>query len=328
MVRIKDIAEICKVSPMTVSRALNDSSEISQNTKERILKVCEEMGYRPNAAARTLIRNKTNMIGLIIPDITNQYYSYLSKGVSSYLENLGYGLILCNSDRNIVNEKMYLDFLTQKRVDGVILIPLSTKAEDYSILVNSVPFVLIDNKIEGVNASFIGNDNFKGAKEVVTHMLAKGYKRIGAILSYGMSVAKKERLRGYMEALKQCGMEIDENIIIHSSANFEAGYNIAGQLIDRNVDGIFAISDTVAMGVIKYCYTHSIRIPQDLGLAGYDDIEQAAMLPVPLTTVNQNKFQVGNTAAKVLIDEIEGHVTEKQNIIFQPEIVIRKSCGE
>lgn len=328
MISIKDIAEICKVSPMTVSRALNNSKEISQETKEKILKVCAKMGYRPNSAARSLVSNKTNMIGLIIPDITNQYYSYVSKGVSSYLEGLGYGLILCNSDRRRENEKRYIDFLTQKRVDGIILIPLSSKHEDYKMLVNTVPFVQVDNYINGLEASFIGNDNYAGSKKIVSHMINQGYKRIGFILSTKSSTASTERFKGYRDILKENGIPLDNDIIINTNATFDEGFSGAEKLIKKNVDSIFAINDTVALGVIKYCYNTGISLPDQLGIAGYDDIEQASMLPVPLTTIHQRKFTLGKTAASILIQEINNPETVKQKIILQPELIIRKSCNE
>jgi LacI family transcriptional regulator len=325
---IKDIAEACGVSPMTVSRAINNSKEISKTTRERILKVCEDMGYRPNAAARSLLSNKTNMIGLIIPDITNQYYSYVSKGVSAYLEGLGYGLILCNSDRKPDNEFKYMDFLTQKRVDGIIIIPVQSSVHSYKILMNGVPFVQVDNYVDGLEASFIGNDNYEGGRKITAHMIKQGYKRIGVILSKKESTASNERLKGYIDVMKEEGLDVDYGIIINSNASFEDGFKLAEELIDKKVDSIFAINDNLAIGVMKYCFSMGIKIPKEIGLAGYDDLEQAQMLPIPLTTVHQHKFNLGNTAAKVLMDEINHVNTEKKKIILQPEIVIRKSCRE
>jgi LacI family transcriptional regulator len=313
---------------MTVSRALNNSKEISHETKEKILKVCEDMGYRPNSAARSLVSNKTNMIGLVIPDITNQYYSYVSKGVSSFLEELGYGLILCNSDRNRDNERRYVDFLTQKRVDGVILIPLGSKYEEYKILAKTVPFVQVDNYINGLEASFIGNDNYTGSRKIVSHMIRQGYNKIGVILSTKNSTASNERFKGYCDVLEENNISIDMDIIINTNATFEDGFASAETLIKKNVDCIFAINDTVALGVIKYCYNSGLNLPSQLGVAGYDDIEQASMLPVPLTTIRQRKFTLGKTAAAVLIEEINNPEAIKQKIILQPELIIRKSCNE
>ncbi|MBU3099574.1 MULTISPECIES: LacI family DNA-binding transcriptional regulator [Clostridium] len=328
MVGIKDIAIECNVSATTVSRALNNSKEISKKTRELILKTCEEKGYIPNSTARSLILNKTNMIGLLIPDITNQYYAYVSKGVSSYLEKIGYGLVLCNSDRNKDNENRYIDFLAQKRVDGIILIPVKPKASDYKKIIANVPLVMADNYVRDLEVSYVGNDNYVGARKIVSHMLSQGYRKIGVILGDESSTASNERLKGYKDILTENNIEVNNDILLNSSANFEDGFRLAQILINKKVDAIFTINDSVAMGVMKYAHMNNILIPKDIGIAGYDDIEQASMLTVPLTTVHQKKFELGQIAAKILIEEINNHKTLKQTIILQPELVIRKSCNE
>jgi LacI family transcriptional regulator len=286
------------------------------------------MGYIPNASARSLILNKTKMIGLLIPDITNQYYSYVSKGVSSYLEKIGYGLVLCNSDRNKDNEIKYLDFLSQKRVDGIVLIPVKPKASDYTKIVANIPLVLADNYVNDLEVSYVGNDNYSGARKMITHMLKQGYKRIGIILGDESSSASNERLQGYKDVMKENNITIDEDILIHSNATFNDGYELAGKLINEKVDAIFAINDAVAMGTMKYCHINKINIPEDIGIAGYDDVEQSSMLPVPLTTVHQKQIELGQTVAKILIEEINNKDAIKQKIILQPELIIRKSCKE
>ena len=329
MVTIKDIAKECHVSVSTVSRAINSSRDISDNKKEYILRVCKEMGYRPNAVARSLVKNKSNMIGLILPDITNQYYAYISKGVGSYLAKYGYGLLLCNSDRNEAYEKQYFDFLATQRVAGAIIISVGTKKNNYKIFFdNKVPFVLADNNIRGLNVSFIGNDNFVGAKKIIMHMLDMGYRRIAAIMGNPDASTTINRLMGYKDAYKESGIHLDEDIIVYSKATFQDGLEKAAILLDKNIDAIFAINDTVAMGVFQYCHEHKIDIPKDLGLGGYDDIEQAKMLQIPLTTIQQPQFSLGEKAAEVLINEINSTSIIKQKIILQPRLIIRKSCGE
>ncbi|SKA73755.1 transcriptional regulator, LacI family [Clostridium sp. USBA 49] len=209
MVNIKDIAKYCGVSAMTVSRALNNSTEISKSTKEKILKACEELGYKPNWAAKSLITKKTNMIGLIIPDVTNQYYANVSKGVSSYLECEDCGLILCNSDRKKSNEKRYLNFLSEGRVDGIIILPVEPCKEDYIDIVSEIPVVMADNIAKGLKVSFVGNDNYYGGTKIIEHMVNQGYRRIGAILGDKKSTASNERFRAYKDVLKKYNIEFD-----------------------------------------------------------------------------------------------------------------------
>ncbi|HEY8464156.1 MAG TPA: LacI family DNA-binding transcriptional regulator [Bacillota bacterium] len=329
MLTIKDIARECHVSVMTVSRALNDSKGISPQTRERILRYCNENGYVPNFAARSLILKKTNMIGLLVPDIASQYYAAVIKGVSSFLDRIGYGLIVCNSDRNKSNEVKYLDFLSQKRVDGIILIATKPRREEYlPLLKRKIPLVLIDNYIEGLEVSFVENDNYSGGKQVISHMVNQGYRRIGVILGDAQSTASNERLKGYLDVLQEHHLPVNSQIIVHSNATFNAGFQLTPLLLKQKVDAIFAVNDTVAMGVMKYCYVNGIRIPTELGLAGYDDIEQSFMLPIPLTTVHQRKYTLGQKAAEILMNEILMPDVPKQTVKLQPQLVVRKSCNE
>ena len=329
IVTLRDIATECKVHPTTVSRALNKGKGVSEKTRRRILKVCEKRGYRPNLIARSLILKKTSMIGVLIPDITNQFYSYVSKGVSSVLDELDYGLLFCNSDRSKEKELRNIDFLIKAKVDGVIVMPTEADKQDFQAFIDyGIPFIFADNYVEDMEVSFVGNDNYNGARKIIQHMIERGFRRIGAILSDEHSTASNERLAGYIDVHREKAIVLDRKILLHSSATFESGYRLSEVLIGERVDSIFAINDTVAMGVIKRCYEKGIQIPDQIGIAGYDDIEQSAMLPVPLTTVRQNKYYLGRKAAEVLINEINNPNARKQKIILHPELITRKSCRE
>lgn len=328
LANIKDVAKYCGVSAMTVSRALNNSKEISFETKEKILKACEELGYKPNYAARSLITKKTKMIGLIIPDITNQYYANISKGVSSFIEAFGYGLILCNSDRKKAHEESYLNFLTEGRVDGMIVLPVNPQKEDYENVAKQIPLVMADNYVEGLDVSFVANDNYYGGTAIIEHLIKQGYEKIGIILGGEKSTASNERFRAYKDVLRNNNIDFDKDIVLYSNATFDEGFNLAEKLIEKGVDCIFAINDTVAMGVIKYCYLNGINIPRDLGIAGYDNIEQSSMLPIPLTTVDQNDKLIGKIAAELIMNRIIKNDAENRAVILEPKLVIRKSCGE
>lgn len=328
MVSIKDVAKYCGVSAMTVSRAINNSNEISDETKDKILKACKELGYKPNSAAKSLITKKTKMIGLIIPDIANQYYANISKGVSSYIEEYGYGLILCNSDRKKTNEKGYLNFLSEGRVDGIIILPVSPKKEDYEEVAKQIPMVMADNYAEGLAVSFVGNDNYYGGTEIFQHLIKQGYKRIGAILGGNNSTASNERFRAFKDVLEKNGLNFHKEVVFNSSATFEEGFSLAETLIKKGVDCIWTVNDTVAMGVIKYCYLNGINLPDDMGIAGYDNIEQASMLPIPLTTVDQNDKLIGKIAAELLMDLINKKGTKNKVVTLKPKLIVRKSCRE
>ncbi len=329
MITLKDVARECNVHPTTVSKALHNSPEIPAKTRKLILKTCESLGYRPNLIARSLITKRTFIIGLLIPDIDNQYYSEVSKGISNYLEKKNYGLLFCNSERNKEKELRNIEFLIQANVDGVIVLPTETLKSDFNAFLSSkTPFILVDNYVQDLDISYVGNDNFNGSMQMVRHIAKLGYRRIGYILSDEFSTASNERLEGYLKVHQEYGMEVDRSLLIHSKATFDDGYRYAKELIEKKVDCIYSINDTVALGVFKYCFENGIKIPEQVGLCGYDDIPLSAMLPVPLTTVRQNKYSLGQKAAEILINEIEDRTAIKQRVILKPELIIRKSCGE
>jgi len=326
---LKDVAKKCGVHPTTVSKALNNSLEIPEKTRKLIQRASKSLGYKPNLIARSLVTKRTHQIGLLIPDISNQYYAEVSKGISNILDKKNYGLLFCSSEKNREKELRNIDFLIQANVDGVIVLPTETVRSDYNaFLDNKKPFILVDNYVQDLDVSYVGNDNLQGSMQLVRHLVGLGFKRIGFILSGEFSSASNERLTGYLQVHKENGVAVDEGLLIHSKATFEDGYRHARELIEKKADCIYAINDTVALGVFKYCFEHDIKIPQKIGLCGYDDIPLSAMLPVPLTTVSQNKFSLGQKAAELMIDEIENKNPIRQRIILKPKLIVRKSCGE
>lgn len=329
VVSIKDIARECGVHPTTVSRALSGSHEVSEATRARILRVCEERGYRPNLLARGLILNRTNMIGLLIPDIANPYYAAVIKGITSELDDLGYGLMLCNTDRQSGHEMKYINLLIQTKVDGVLILPTHATVGTYQPLVErGVPFVFIDNYAPGVKASRVVSDNYSGALELVDHMIRQGYRRIGIILGRSHSTASNERFRGYRDALAQHDIAFDEALVTDTNATFEEAITATGVLHGHGADSIFAINDVMAMGAMKYCSQHGIDVPSQLGIAGYDNIEQSAMMRVPLTTVHQEMALIGRTAAELLVGHIGTPDAPVRHLVISPRLVVRSSCGE
>jgi LacI family transcriptional regulator len=188
--------------------------------------------------------------------------------------------------------------------------------------------VMVDNIAKGLEVSFIGNNNYNGGTKVIQHMVEQGYRKIGVILGDRRSTASNERFEAYKDVIMESGIPFDESIVVHSNSTFEDGYKLSEQLINKGVDSIFAINDTVAMGALKYCYMNNISVPGKLGVAGYDNIEQSAMMPVPLTTVEQNKDILGKLAAEVLMEHVKDNSARPKDIILEPQLVIRKSCGE
>lgn len=328
MISIKDIARELNITPSTVSRALNGKKGVSRELAETIIRKCQELGYSKNAVAQSLITKHTNTIGIVIPDITSRYYSFVVKGVNKYLEEHGYSVMLCNANRSEQMERRYLELLQTRRVDGILIISLTASPVFLEELSRSgMPIVQIDNIVSSTLSAVV-NDNYHGSMMIFEHMVSLGCRRIGCLMGRRNNQTTIDRLRGYRDVMARHGIEVDENLLMFIDSTPNEGYLHMPQLLAQQPDSIFAINDMVALGVLRYCMDHNIRVPQELRLAGYDDIDIAPMIHVPLTTVHQLKVSLGRSAAKLLLQEIKNPDDPHQIITLIPYLVARSSCGE
>lgn len=321
MITMQDIANHCGVSLMTVSRVLNGSGKISSTTTKRVLDTCEKLGYIPNSAAKTLVTKKTRMIGLVVPDV-NYYYANIIQSIITYLDSRGYGLLLCSYDRNKEKETEYLHYLLQGRVDGIILFPIHAKKEDYENVVDKTTLVIANRPTPGLNACFVSSDNYSGSMKIIEHMISKGYKRIGVIHSDLSVESFSQRMRGYKDILAKYGISYDENIVCESRLLFDEGYASAEYLLSNNVDSIFAFNDVCALGAMKYCSDNNIKVPGDIGVAGFDNIHYLELFNHKLTTVDYNGILLGEQAAMMILDEIHDPQPAKRSIILDPTLIL------
>lgn len=328
MVSIKDIALALNVTPSTVSRALNGKKGVSKKLNDEILKVSQQMGYRKNAIAQSLITNKTHTIGVLLSDITSRYYSHVVKGINTYLESQGYSVMLCNTNRNEVTEKNYFDLLYSKRVDGLIIISITATENDLlNFSKNSIPIVQVDNLISR-KFSAVVNDNYLGSSLIFEHMVSLGCKKIACLMGRKSNQTTKDRVRGFYDVMDKYNIAVSDDQIVYIDTTPETAYEMTESLLKCNPDAIFGINDMVALGAFRYCLDHNIKVPKDIRLAGYDDIDVAGLTQVPLTTVHQPKTTMGKTAAKLLLQRIENPSEPNQTITLMPNLVVRESCGE
>ncbi len=328
MISIKDIAQELQVTPSTVSRALNGKKGVSAQLAARIVKKCQEMGYKRNAVAQSLITNKTHTIGVLIPDITSRYYSFVVKGVHAYLEAQGYSMMLCNANRHAATERHYLELLQTRRVDGILLISMTAKPEELlQLSASGMPIVQIDNLVTP-QLSAVVNDNYRGATQLFEHMVSLGCRHIACMLGREDNQTTIDRLRGLRDVMARHQLPLDEKALIYIDSTPEEAYRRTPELLATRPDAIFGINDMVTVGIMRYCLEHHIKVPEQLRLVGYDDIDIAALMYVPLTTVHQFKFTLGKTAAKLLLDEIADPTQPHQTITLMPSLKVRLSCGE
>lgn len=328
MISIKDIAKELEITPSTVSRALNGKKGVSKELAARILKKCEELGYKQNALAKSLITNKTDTIGIVIPDITSRYYSFVVKGVNTCLEDHGYSLILCNANRSADIEKRCLDLLLSRRVDGILIISLTANPEELiKLSERGIPIVQIDNVITPQLPAVI-NDNYRGACMLFEHMVQLGCRRIGCLMGRRNTWTSKDRLRAYRDVMAAHQIEVDESLIFQIDSTPEEGYRATPKLLEHSPDAIFAINDTTAMGVLRWCMDNQVKVPDEVRLAGFDDLDIASMIHVPLTTVHQRKTSLGSSAALELLQRIKNPDAAERIITLMPSLKVRQSCGE
>jgi len=329
-VTIKDIAKKTGVSYATVSRALNGRSGVKEDTRVLVLEEARKMGYQPNAIARGLVLRYTHTLALVIPDITNPFFPEIARGVEDAASLLGYSVFLCNTNWDEEKERLYIKTLQEKRVDGIILHPAYNVGEDRFSDFN-IPMVLL-NKIPGVvDYSSIEVDNVRGGYLAAKHLIEAGYRKIAFIGGSESSPSNKEREEGYKLALSKYKIEIDDSLILKGGFKSKDGYDNMQRLINSgNIpDAVFGGNDIIALGVLHCVQENGLRVPEDIGIIGFDDIPYASLPQIQLTTIEQPKYQMGKYAIELLMKTLEDKTDrEIKRIILEPKLKIRKTTRE
>lgn len=325
-VTIKDIAKSLGISYSSVSRALNNKPGVSDETRKRVMAQAKKMSYKPNAIAIGLVKKQSNTIGVIIPDITNSFFGEVTEGIIQTAEHTDYTVFLCISNWDVEIEKAYLKTLQEKQVDGIILKSASdSEEENYRNIIN-VPYILLEGNPNYGN-NFVGVNNKRGAYMGTEYLIKRGYKNIaftgGSIDSY----TNRQRVEGYISALRDYDIKIDYNLILYNDFTIQGGYKSAKQLFKNNkeVDAIFAGNDVIALGVLDYANKQNLNVPEDLGVMGFDDIFYGELPQIQLTTVYQPKYNLGKYALDILIDEISKEHSDCKNIILEPKLIVRNT---
>ncbi|TCO68655.1 LacI family DNA-binding transcriptional regulator [Caldanaerobacter subterraneus] len=331
-VTIKDIARLANVSVTTVSRVINNKPEgVSEETRQKILKLVKELGYQPNAIARGLVTKKTKTIGLIIPDISNPFFPDIARGVEDSAHIYGYNVFLCNTDDNLEKESEYIRALKEKYVDGIIF--TSSVPSDYQHIMelvrDGVPIVMMDRRMESEEIYGVFIDNYEGGYLATKHLIDLGHRKIGCITGPLKVKNARERLEGYKRALLDNGIEVDERLIFEGDYKINSGIIGTEKLLNDNKDitAIFACNDLMAYGAYKTIRSYGYKIPDDISVVGFDDILLSQIMEPQLTTIRQPAYDMGLTAARMLIKLIEGKKVSKKIIIFKPQLVIRQSTA-
>ena len=328
-VTIKDIAREAGVSVTTVSRVINNKPDVSDKTKEKVLKIIDEFNYNPNSVARGLVMQKTHTIGLIIPDISNPFFPDIAKAIEDKAQKLGYSVILFNTDNHLEREKKGVDLFKSKQVDGLV-VSLSLGNENIlkDLKKRNYPVVQIDRAVLNHLYPLISIDNKKSAYEIVQFLIKKGHKKIAHITGDLNTTTARDRLAGYKKALHDFDIEIDEELIIEGDYSKKAGLEGAEKLLKLKnpPTAVFAANDLTAAGVYNAVFAEGLNIPEDIAVAGHDDIDLASLLRPALTTMSQPKYSIGERAVTVLMKMINSDRELKiDDQILSTNLIIRES---
>ncbi len=327
---IRDVARQAGVSVTTASRVLNNREDVSAETRQRVLAVSQRLQYVPSAMARGLVSGRAWMLGVVVNDSASPVYAEIVKGIETTTNAAGYGLLLGNSADSQEQALSRLAMLHASHIEGVLLAPVQTDRRDVEELTRlGVPFVLLLRHFGDLEHDYVVADNFAGGEMVTRHLLALGHRRIGHIAGPAHTSTAQGRLAGYCEALAAADLPYDESLVSAGRFTVSSGYDAALRLLDRRdrPSAVFAASDMQAVGVMKAARQIGLRIPDDLALAGGDDVELAEFLEIPLTTFRVPYEQIGMRAADILIARLEGTCATTQQIVFPPQLIVRRSCG-
>lgn len=332
-VTLKEIAAELGLSAMTVSRAINNKSNVDEKTRERVLEKARSMGYTPNHVAKSLVSNKTHTIGVVIPEISHAFFPEVVRGIEEVTYSTNYHLILTHSAEQFEREKDAINTLRAKRVDG-ILVSSSQTEEDYSFyeeVINSgIPVVFFDRCIENIGASTVSVNDKASSKLITEHMISHGYKKIAHLSGPQVSIGR-ERYKGYLAAMQEAGLPIKEEWVVESGYQEKGGCQAMKKLLElpeeESPRAVVAVNDPAAFGAIDAIREHGLTIPDDIAICGFTDEIRSELVSCPLTTIHQPAYAVGKRGAQKLISTIEDDEPIIENIEIPTELVIRKSCG-
>jgi len=325
-----DIAKKLRLSPSTVSRALSNHPDIKKETKERVKKAAGELKYTPNTIAQSLKRNRTNTIGVLVPEIEHDFFSSAISGIEEVAYQAGYAIIVCQSNESYEREVINTNVLMHQRVAGMIVsISQSTKCGDHfqDVLKRKIPLVFFDRVCEDVAASKVVIDDYKSSSDAVTYLIGKGYKKIAHFAGpRGLAICIK-RWNGYVDALKKEGLPVTSEFVRYGGLHERDGYDSMDAMLKecKMPDAIFAVNDPVAIGAFQRIKEAKLRIPEDIAIMGFSNNKITSLVDPQLTTISQPSFEMGREAAKILIDLIENRVSEPKTLVLGAELIVRGS---
>jgi LacI family transcriptional regulator len=327
-----DIAREANVSQSTVSRVLNNSPRISQATSQRVKDAMVRLGYSPNAAARTLITGRSNLIGLVVSNITNPFYPEVIEAIVATAAEEEYNVVLCNTQEDGNLQSAYLELLIEHQVDGAILTSSLLGSEPVlsEMGIDRIPLVMVNRTVSEVSVDSVHLDNVEAGRIVAAHFVKLGHRSIGFVGGLQETSTNSLRLAGFRSGLKELGVELPADRITHGAFTRDSGYALAGELLklpDRPT-ALFCADDLIALGAMDAIIDAGLRIPEDVAVVGADDVPVASLRQIALTTIRQPAAEMGRRAVKLLLERLRGGPGgEPIEIVLRPRLIVRRTCG-
>ncbi len=334
MVRIKDIASALEISSATVSRALSDDPRISPPTKEKVRALVKKTGYRMNDIARSLKTNRTRTIGLVVPQLAEEFFMKVAHGIEDELRNSGYQMLICNAQESVERERECLELLLQKRVDGIIVIPSTGSGTHLkTVKARGVPCVLVDRLVKGFAADAVVVDNFEATRGALSCLSDQSIARLGFIGGEMTFSTAQERYRGYEQALRERGIPLEKEIIKFGDFHADSGYALMKELceLDRPVRSLFIANHYMYVGAARYLVESGLIYEEAFDIVNFDEMSSSAALRLARITVSQPVVEIGVEAARLILDRASGRRSGRHRIVTLNTTLVfhdRKPAGK
>ncbi len=328
-VTLKFLSEKCGISTTIISKILNNKEvRVSQEKKDLIIELAKKYNYIPNLTAASLVTRKSKMIGLLLPDISNAFFSEIAKDIETNLSKEGYNLIFCNTNDSYELQERYANLLLGRGVDALIFCLTRGEADEVEFIErfiqHNIPLVGFDRFSVSECYSTVGTDNKKGVFVGTDYLIKNGHTKIGCIVGPRYSTSSINRLDGYKLALENANLSYNDELVTYGDYQFEGGYNACLELLKKDITAIIAFNDLMAYGAYKAIYDCGLNVPNDISVVGYDDLMFSQMLSVPLTSIAQNTKELSENVSRLVLDAING-IEHKKHILVAPNLHIRDS---
>ncbi len=331
-VTIRDVAKQAGVAPVTVSRVINNSGVVSPKTRQSVETAIEDLGYIPNMLGPSLRSQQTMTLAFVVTDITNPFWTTVTRGIVDIAQTSGYSTILCNTDESEEKQAQYIQMLLRRRIDGILLVPASTSPDPIRLIQKQgIPVIVLDRQVSGVDVDIVRADSEKGAYQLTKHLLSQGHKQIIMLAGPRSVSTALDRVNGFRRAFNEFGLELNDDQILWGSFTQESGYEMAKISLEGTPKptALFAGNNFLAVGAQRALREMNYRIPEDIVMVAVDEIPPAFTIEPVLTVAKQPAREMGKQAAALLLERIKGEGDSScTQIVLPTELIIRNSNGD